>query len=129
VTNDSKRSVAEWVSLGISLGILLILLGLVFYTYLRNGDQPPIIDIQPQIIELRNESGGYYLPIDVTNTGSQTAQEITVQITLSVENASIESMSFSLPFLGGGESARGVVVFQQDPTTGELSTGASFLEP
>jgi uncharacterized protein (TIGR02588 family) len=129
ITRDPGRSAAEWVSLGISIAILILLAGLVLYAYLSDREAPAVIEVQPQLEQVRNESGSYYLPIEVKNIGNQTAQEVSVQISLLVENVQAESITVTFPFLGGGESARAVVVFPQDPALGELDVVISFLEP
>ena len=129
VTRDPDRSAAEWVSLGLSIAILILLTGLVLYAYLSDDETPPVIEVQPQLGQVRNESGSYYLPVEVKNTGNHTAQEVNVQISLFIENAQTESMTFTLPFPAGGEAARAVVVFQQDPALGELAVAISFREP
>lgn len=129
MTSDPGRSAAEWVSLGVSLTILLALVGMVIYAYQTDGKQPPVIEVQTQLEQVRIEGDNFYLPLEIKNTGDLTAQEVNVQITLSGEQTPVESVALIIPVLAGGETASGIAVFQQDPTLGQIRMEISFLEP
>ncbi len=129
VTRDPARTTAEWVSLVISLTILIMLIGLLLYAFLKDEDRPPVIEVQPQLEQVRRESGSFYLPVEVENLGSQTAEDVSIQMTLSNENAHMEAVTFNIAYLSGGETVNRVVIFQQDPSTSELVATISFLGP
>jgi uncharacterized protein (TIGR02588 family) len=127
--NDS-RSVAEWTTLGISITILITILGLVTYLYLRGDEEPAVILVEPQMQELRQDEGGYYLPVVVRNEGDPTVEEVHIQAELDTRTGKPETAQFTISFLAGGEQVQGTFIFQHDPAKGELTARViSFQEP
>lgn len=127
--NEHRRTVAEWTTFGISLGIVLLLLGLVAYQYLTRGDALPAIRVIPQLEETRRKLDIYYVPVEVTNLGGETAAEVRVQFVLEPVDGPREEIGFTLNFLAGAEQRRGIVGFDQDPRVGRLYTNISFVIP
>ena len=79
---------------------------------------------------MRHEGESYYLPVEVTNRGGRTAEEVVVQAELVGSDGSAEESEFTLDFLAGGETREGTAVFATDPSTGELTIDvASFQSP
>ncbi len=74
------QPVAEWVTLGVSVTVVLVVISLVGYEYFTSSAQPPVIEARPQVGEVREVDGDYYLPVEVTNRGEQTAEDVKVQI-------------------------------------------------
>ncbi|MGQ0601559.1 MAG: hypothetical protein ACT4QE_07675 [Anaerolineales bacterium] len=98
-----------------------------FHTVWR-GTRPPVIQVRPQLDAVRRADDAYYLPVTVSNTGDQTAEQILIQFSLATDTQP-ESNEFTVNFLAGGESERATVVFRNDPAAAELTTTFSFLEP
>lgn len=129
-SGDKDRSVAEWTTLGISIAILIFILGLTTYLYVRGDEQPAIILVEPQMQELRQDSGGYYLPVIVRNEGDPTVEEVHIEAELDAGTGEPETAQFMIHFLAGGEQLEVTFIFQHDPAEGELTTRAtSFQEP
>ena len=128
-TNDPGRTTAEWVSLGVSLLIVLALAGLVTYDYFATGNEPPTIEVTPQLEQVRQEGDAFYLPVEVANTGDQTAQDVSVEVALQAGEGDPESAQFTVAFLPGGGTEEAVVVFREDPSRGEISSSISFVRP
>lgn len=127
---DKDRSVAEWTTLGISFTILILILGLTTYLYVRGGQKPAVILVEPQMQELRQDSGGYYLPVIVRNVGDPTVEEVLIQAELDTGAGEPETAQFTVNFLAGGERVKGTFVFQHDPAEGDLTARViSFQEP
>jgi uncharacterized protein (TIGR02588 family) len=127
---DRGRSIAEWVSVGISLAIVLALAGLVVYQYLVGGTRPPLVVVTPQLDAIRREADAYYLPVEVVNRGDKTAEDVRVLLSLSSDQGARQSAELGVDFLAGGETARWTVVFREDPSRGRLTVDMlSFLEP
>jgi uncharacterized protein (TIGR02588 family) len=126
-----KSSPAEWVSFGISLAILLILVGLLGYEHFTRGNRPPVIEATPVLEDVRQEGTFYYLPVDVANRGDMTAEDVQVQVKLKPgPDQEAETAEFAVMFLAGGETAHGTAVMQHDPAQGELSVAVlSFITP
>ncbi|HEV2073517.1 MAG TPA: TIGR02588 family protein [Thermomicrobiales bacterium] len=129
-SGDKDRSVAEWTTLGISIAILVFILGLTTYLYVRGGEKPAAILVEPQMQELRQDNGGYYLPVIVRNEGDPTVEEVNIEAELDTGAGEPETAQFTVNFLAGGEQVEGTFVFQHDPAEGDLTTRVmSFQEP
>ena len=124
------RSAAEWTTLAISIVLILGLLALVTYVSINGGNEPPIVEARPLLDEMRHEAESYYLPVEVTNRGGRTAEEVLVTAALAGSDGSAEESEFTLDFLAGGETREGTAVFTTDPSAGELTIDvASFQAP
>jgi len=122
------RSTAEWLSLGLSLAIVLTIAGLVVYAHLTGSTEPALISVQPRLEGVRSADGLFYLPLSITNAGGETAESLAVTVSLATGSAA-ETAEVTLPFLAEGESVEAIVAFQQDPAAGELSVTLSYLQP
>jgi uncharacterized protein (TIGR02588 family) len=77
---------------------------------------------------VRHEDGSYYLPIDVTNRGSETVAAVLVQAELSSAGET-QNAELTIDFLASGETAEGTVVFTTDPATGDLKVEVVSFQP
>ncbi len=127
----SGRSTAEWMTLCISVAILLIVIGLVSYQHLLGGSQSAALEVRPQLQQVRQEGDAYYLPVEVSNTGDKTAEGVQVEVPLNLDGGQEEASSqLRITFLAGHETSRGIVVSGQDPLAGTLTTEVvSYLQP
>lgn len=127
---STNRSTAEWVTLGVSLAAVLAVVGLVVFLYIRGETRPPTIAVEPSMENIRQGTGGYYLPVDVTNGGDQTVEDVRIEAELVTGSGHPQTLEFSIQYLAGGEHAQGTFVFQDDPRQGELTIGAiSYRDP
>lgn len=124
-----QRSKAEWISLLISVAILLALVGGLVYEMLAHNSRPPSIQVQPLMEEVRHEGDSYYLSVDVSNMGDKTAESVEVMLSLDSGEGEPETMQFQIQFLDGGETDNQTVIFRNDPSQGELTHTASFHVP
>ncbi|HEY0070761.1 MAG TPA: hypothetical protein VGE04_12415 [Chloroflexia bacterium] len=124
-----ERTTAEWVSLLISVAIVLALVGGLVYQVFAGGNRPPTIEVKPLMEEVRHEGDSYYLSLDVTNNGDRTAENVEVMLSLDTGEGDPETMQFQIQFLDGGETENQTVIFQNDPGKGELTHTASFHVP
>lgn len=124
-----ERTTAEWVSLLVSVAIVLVLVGGLVYQVFARGNRPPSIEVKPLIQEVRQVGDSYYLPLDITNTGDRTAEDIEIMLSLDSGQGDPETMQFQVQFLDGGETENQTVVFQNNPAEGELTHTASFHVP
>jgi uncharacterized protein (TIGR02588 family) len=124
------RTMAEWVSLGLSLAVIAALLGLLGYAHVRRGDEPAAIEVQPQLEQVRLRDGAYYVPVEIKNTGGKAAEELRVPVTLTAPGAEPETATITLHLLAGGEAHQATVVFRGDPRRGRVASGpVTFVEP
>jgi uncharacterized protein (TIGR02588 family) len=119
-----KRSKAEWISLAISAFIVLVLVSLVIFNRYNKGNRPAAIFARTLDSLYRQTDGMYYMPIEVRNTGSRTAEAVRVQGTVGAE-----TRDFEIDFLDGEEKARGTLVFTRDPRAQLKLEIVSFREP
>jgi uncharacterized protein (TIGR02588 family) len=124
------RSAAEWASLGISIAIILGVVGLVLYEQLTRRDDPAMVEVRPDLAGVRHAGATYYLPLEIANTGGETAEDVTVAVELTPPGGEPEQAEVTIRFLAGGASQRATVAFQSDPAQGKLEAAArSFLDP
>ncbi|HEX6383821.1 MAG TPA: TIGR02588 family protein [Anaerolineae bacterium] len=129
MSQKRERTLAEWITLGISLAIVLILVGLITYEYFGRGNRPAVIEVRPRLESLTQAAGAYYLPVEIANEGDQTAASVWVEFTLFREDGSQESARIQVEFLAGGATEEGVLIFRQNPAEGRLAHTVSFLKP
>lgn len=127
--SKEKRSGAEWITLAVSILIVLALVGLVSYQHFAKGTEPPLIEVEPKTGEMRQDRDAYYLPVTITNKGEITAEGIEIELSLDSGDGEMEATSFTVEFLAGGEMAHQTVVFYKDPAQGTLSHNVSFSVP
>ena len=121
------HSPAEWITLLISGLLIAAVVVAVGYFELTGGDLPPTFQTEAQKAETRSGSDQFYLPVTVTNTGDEAAQEVRVRVELQTgENT--ETAVFTLELVAPGASDQGVAVFTHDPSAGEVrAVVESFL--
>ena len=124
-----ERTTAEWVTLAVSILIVLALAMLVLFQYVAQGTRPPEIEIKPLQQETRHIGDKYYLPISVTNNGEKAVESVEVELELTVSGEEPETVAFNIPFLAGLGSDEYTVVLSSDPQAGELAYTISFREP
>ena len=98
------RTLAEWVSLSVSLAILAAVLGLIAYEHLTVGQQPPAFDVRAETESAREDTGGYFLIVHVRNTGATTAEDVKLEVILNPALGPPETASAEIRFLAGGGS-------------------------
>jgi uncharacterized protein (TIGR02588 family) len=121
------HSPAEWITLLISALLIAAVVVAVGYFTLTRGDLPPTFRAEPQLTDTRTASGQFYLPVSVTNSGDEPAQEVRVRVELQ-SGETTETATFTLELLAPGASEEGVAVFAHDPADGEVrAVVESFL--
>lgn len=124
------RSIAEWTTLAISTAILVSIIGAITWLSFVGSEHPARIVVEPHIDRMREEETGYYVPVTVRNEGDTTVSDAIIQGELDTGVGQPETVDITISFLAGGEQINGTMVFQSDPTQGELTTGVtSYMEP
>lgn len=118
--NEQKkpRSLAEWVTFIIALGVLGIVTGLVIYKWIIQEDEPPILTVSRS--EIRSLPGQFYVPFEVTNSGGETAESVQVIAELRINGEVEESGEQQIDFLAAEEKEEGAFIFSRNPQEGEL---------
>ena len=117
-----RRAAAEWVTFAIACAVVLLVIGLIV-AQIPGTDSPaaPTAEVA-QSIERRGDQ--YVVPVEVTNDGDATAENIQVVATLEIGGDSLEADQV-VDFLSGGESAEVEFVFDEDPRSGTLDVRVS----
>jgi uncharacterized protein (TIGR02588 family) len=121
------HSAAEWITLILSSLVIAAVAGTVAFFTITGGDDPASFSAEPQAAATRGDTGKFYLPVTVTNTGDEPAQAIQVRVELK-SGDQMEEAFFTIELLAAGESEEGTAVFQVDPSQGEVQAVVeSFL--
>ena len=111
-----ERSAAEWVTFGIAVVVVVVIVGLVAVE-IPGSKAPPSPAVRVGAIEDRG--GQFVVPVSVTNDGERSASEVQVIASLEVDGVEAESDQV-VDFLSGGEVEELEFVFDEDPEDGEL---------
>jgi uncharacterized protein (TIGR02588 family) len=127
MTERKARTTAEWITLGVSSLILVVLVILVA-TQIDDTKAPaaPVAEI---VGEARKIDDLHHVEVTVTNRGDDTAANVQVSAELTV-NGKATTADQTIDFLAGDEAEDLVFVFEDDPASGELTVAVtSFAAP
>lgn len=128
--SNPERTTAERITLVISALILVGILGLAGWSSVRTGDAPASISVEANLDDVRETESGFYVPIMVTNTGGQTAQDVTVTGELDLGEDIPETAEITIDFLAGGETEYADLIFSSHPNEGDFTVGpTSYVQP
>jgi uncharacterized protein (TIGR02588 family) len=112
-----KKNSLEWTVFGISLAMILSVVGLLVYQEVTGGDAPA--SLVAHAGEPRETAGGYVVPVDVRNVGDTSAEEVQLQATLTWPGGS-ERGEAILPLVPYRSDRRAWIAFSHDPRGGEI---------
>ena len=121
-----EKNWVEWIVFAVGLLLVLSALGYLAYEGATMGSDPPSIEVRLGAPEQRTHN--FIVPVTVTNHGDETAEGITVEVTL--ENAGSDSGGsgaepvrgeLTIAFLPRRATREGFVAFQQDPRGARLT--------
>lgn len=125
---SAAREIPELVTLVLSLGVVLALVGGVAYVQLARGDRPPAIEATESLEGTRAEGGRYYLPIEIGNRGDQAAEAVLVVIVQRVGDRETEH-ELVIDHLAGQGTAKATAVLAEDPRRASVRVEVrSFLQ-
>lgn len=128
--SSSERTAAERITFLASLAVLVAILLLALWAGMRTGDGEPVIAIDIHLDQMSSDESGFYVPVTVTNTGGETAQDVVITGELDIKEDQPEFAEATFNFLAGGESEQAVLIFSTDPTSGVLIVRpTSFVVP
>jgi uncharacterized protein (TIGR02588 family) len=112
---SGPRKLAEWVSLGISLVLILGLAGCLLYEALQ--PHPPYVPVQvkPLLAEVREEDNRYILPIQVANRGERTLRDLTIEVEYRSEDGKSETRDIIIDYLGERSGQKVYTYFDRHP--------------
>lgn len=74
------RKLAEWVTLGLSVLLVLAIAGLLVYGGMK--EHPPAVPVEVRVLaaQAQEVSGRYVVPVEVRNLGRRTLKDLTVRV-------------------------------------------------
>jgi uncharacterized protein (TIGR02588 family) len=122
-----EKNWLEWVVFGVGLLLVVSTLAYLVYDGATSADTPP--DIEVRLGESRPGGAGFLVPVTVFNRGGQTAEGVTVEVSLEgAGSPEPERGEFTVAFLPRGGTREGWVAFRSDPRAGKLSARAPGYE-
>jgi len=114
---DTTRSAPEWITFIVACLVVAVVAGLMVVQALGSFDPPA--PVAEQAGSVRNEKRSYFVPVDVTNHGDETAVQVQVLAELTVDGE-VTSGDQVIDFLAGAEVEHLTFVFDTNPADGEL---------
>ncbi|HNR50356.1 MAG: hypothetical protein BWZ01_00836 [Deltaproteobacteria bacterium ADurb.BinA179] len=121
----NEYSIAEWVSLGISLSILAVIVGLVVWFWLSPADRLARFLVREG--QTRMEDGLYYVDFTIENIGDETGEKVEVKGSITAGDHK-EEASTVFDFVPGRSEEKGVLIFTRPPR-GLVITVKSYQKP
>ncbi|MEM8779278.1 MAG: TIGR02588 family protein [Cyanobacteria bacterium P01_G01_bin.49] len=122
--SSPRRSLPEKLSFGIAIAILIILIGLIIYSWRSQSNKPPILSVNFGQ-QIRQVQGQYYVPFVVTNEGEQAVKSVRIIGQLKIGTTIEQIGEQEVDFLSRGETVSGAFIFTYDPQDGELTVRVS----
>lgn len=117
----SRRAISiETIAFILASAIVTLLIGLICYVWVTQGDEPPILTID-QTQPIRQVQGQYYVPFTLKNSGGRTAESVQVIGELKQGDQVLETGEQQIDFLSSNEEEEGAFVFSQNPQRADLS--------
>lgn len=124
------RPAAEWITLGLSIAVVALVVGLASWLYLRSDDEPPIIVVETMLDDVRQADGDWYLPIEIRNEGDRTVANAIVQGELDTGDGDPQVAEITITYLAEGERTGATFVFADSPSSGTLTIRVtSYTDP
>ncbi len=119
------RKLAEWLTLGLSVALVLGVATFLVYSALQ--DHPRFVPLEVRVLtEDARESGGHFIvPVEVRNLGRRSLKEITVRFSHSSAEGKKESGDFVIDHLGEGASHQAYLYLDQHPRAAKPDVTAS----
>lgn len=116
-TRNTESTIAEHVTLGVSIALLALLVGGLVALELRRGDQHPRVGVTPHFGDAYRHDDQWYLPVTIRNDGDRATGTLRVDVVRPVEGEQPEVAELEYAFVAGGEEVEGTAVFDEEPTT------------
>ena len=115
-----EKNWLEWSVFGVGLLLVAGTLGYLIYDGAATGEAPPAVEVK--LGEPRQTDHNFVVPVTVTNHGDQTAEGVTVEVTLEgAGGGEPERGELTVAFLPRRATREGWVAFRTDPRNGRLT--------
>lgn len=116
--NLPKKNWLEWLIFAMSLALICAMLGVLGYESRSLGNEPANPQIQLGQPEWRQSY--FAVPVTVKNAGDQTAENVQLEVDLTLSNGQKETGKVNLHYLPRRATRDAWVTFQHDPSKGKL---------
>lgn len=116
----------EWTVFVIGLVLVIATLGYLVQESITARPGPP--DVIARLGAVVPSANGYLVPVEVSNVGSATAEDVLVPIFLDLANGKQEEAELTIAFLPRESRRNGWISFRSDPREGTLRLGAIAFE-
>lgn len=109
-----EKNWLEWSVFAASAVILIFTFGFLGYEAFVTDGKPTAIEIElgaPQ-----SHDGYYAVPVTIKNAGSQSVEDVQVDITLIQDQQEVETASITMPMVPRESSREGHVAFSSNPS-------------
>lgn len=114
-----EKNVLEWSVFGVSLALLLALLGVLLFEALVDDEETPELTVE--FGPLTSGNGQPALPVLLRNGGNRTVQELEIEVMLhALAGGAEESVRLRFPYVPKNSALRGWVHFRRDPAQAEF---------
>ncbi|MGH7580399.1 MAG: hypothetical protein ACREM9_09535 [Gemmatimonadales bacterium] len=124
--NKVAKNRLEWVVFGVGMVLVLATLGFLVRESVVGDSGPP--EIVANLGAPRASRSGYLVPVEVSNVGRTTAEDVLVPIFLKLPDGTREEAELNIAFLPRDSKRNGWVSFRGDPEQGKLEVGAIAFE-
>jgi uncharacterized protein (TIGR02588 family) len=121
----APESTAEWISLAVSLTILLAFVGAIIWLWTNQPTGPAQFNVQRGVV--RTETGLFHLPVTVTNTGGLAVGQVRVEGKLNNQGQE-EITATTIDFLPVRAHEEVVLVFRNEPSAAVVQV-VSYHQP
>lgn len=112
-----QKNWLEWLVFGISLLLLLSVLGYLVYQVINYKPQDP--EIYAKGVPDPSELAPHRYKVTIHNKGGTTAEEVVVEFTLYKDGESAEESDLTIPFSPKDSERTGWVIFRTDPVAAD----------
>jgi uncharacterized protein (TIGR02588 family) len=112
---STGRTVAEWVSLGLSALLILGLAGFLLFEATRPSSPHVFPVIQPLPDNSRSDGSLHTLPVEVRNTGSKTLRDLRLVLSYKGAGGNTEESDLEIGYLGESSSTTVYFYLGEDP--------------
>ena len=109
------RRAAEWVSFGISLALVLALLGHLVWRMREPRVTLPVARVTPRLELTRELDGRFVLPLEVHNPTPRTLQGVQIRIEYRTPGSGRASMDLVIDYVGRASTHTVFAYFDRDP--------------
>lgn len=115
---NAQKNALEWTVFGVSIGVIATIVALLVHGAANSRDKRP--DLRVTTRAATTHSGGYLVPVVVSNDGDGTAEQARIRIALVSGKTEVETAELMIAFVPRKSMREASVVFHHDPACCEI---------